>query len=332
MIKVICLCLACLAASPKDKEDIAQDERTSPATVESIISALAEKVPQDLSALEAILGPLQRDPKNEAYALSRKGGNKGLGNLSVSFSIDFYHQDPYKQKNPALKSFRQTFAFGFTKCQVALRQSFGAERVYESGGQPVLRFQTGQSQNPLQVPAYYLYHDKGEGFDLEWRRDVPAFAMPKRTKVQEESLNASIISLFKHKITRSRIESIFGKLSVDTRDNRDVLVTETYTVYCYPSGQEYPQTFGIAFGLPLPAKALIKALAVADPVAVSTDVHQTSRVLADYRTKGVPSAGGLKLYLHLARDQLKYTQLKWPASAVWKAEAYEVVGIEGMAK
>ena len=92
-----------------------------------------------------------------------------------------------------------------------------------------------------------------------------------------------------------------------------------------------PERFTLSFTPSIDAAAVIEALGVKKPVVVSTDVHMTSRIVADYATKAFPETGGYRIELNVVKEGLSTTNLEWPASAVWKAEGCRIESIEATA-
>lgn len=296
------------------------------------IATIIEQVPSSLSRMEAIVGKIGRDADTETFGLSRKKPAEGVASLDIEFLIDIHHHDPFKTKDPRIGSFTLKFEAERDFCLETLESNFGKPRIIESGEGKVFRFDTGQSFHPLHVPAFYLFPGKGDAFRLLWSWKVPDFAMPSRTDTETEALTEKIVMLLKEGASRTRVEEELGKLSLDKDWNYDVVRSETWTFTGNPAGKDPFDRFTIYFAPPLPAKAIIEALGVKKPVVVSTNVHMTNRVIADYKTRAFPQAGGYMLRIHVLKEGLKTTDLDWPASAVWKGKELLIDFIEGISE
>jgi hypothetical protein len=305
------------------------DSEISSTSVNKTIAMIVEQAPSSLSRMEAVVGKVARDAQKETFHLSRQKPVEGVAGLEIEFSIDIHHQDPFKVKDPAIGKFTLEFEAGADFCMDALAEKYGKPRTLEQEQGKGFRFDTGKSFHPLHVPAFYLFPREGGAFRLLWCEEVPGFAAPSRTAGATEALTQKIVGLIEGGISRPAVEAAFGRLSLDKDWNCDVVRSDTWTFTAEPAGKDPFDRFTIHLAPALPAGALTRALGVKDPVVVSTDVHMTSRVIADYKTRELPRAGEYTLYIHVIKEGLKTTELDWPASAVWKGKELLIDSIEG---
>ncbi len=291
---------------------------------------IIEQCPRRLSELEKITGKLGRDPEKDFMHLARHVGSGGMGAVEVDYAIDIHHQDPREVEDPALGRYSIAFDSGLTLCLDLLEKKYGEPRMGEKDGAQVYRFDTAPSSHPKVAAGFYLYPAEGDAFRLEWRDSVPDFAFPARAAEDAKDLEGKIIALLGQEMSRDRFQSVLGALEKDGDWDRDVIRTGTWTFASEPAGAARPERFTFSFGPPIDAAGIIEALGVKKPVVVSTDVHMTSRIVADYGTRAFPEAGGYRIELHVEEKGLVSTKLDWPASVVWKAESYRIESIEGM--
>ena len=319
------------AAVDQEKTSVTSGKAEKGMTAHAVIDGIVEQAPTRLSALEKIVGGLQRDPKKDFMQLRREIGSGGVGAVEVDYAIDIHHKDPREVEDPDLARYSITFENGMAHCLEILGKKHGAAKVGAKDGGKIFRFDTAPGGHPTTRAGFYVYPAGGDAFSLEWRTTVPDLAFAPQTAGDVKDLEAKIIELLGGDLNRERFQSVFGALTKEEGWNRDIVRTDTWVFEAEPAGAYRPERFTLSFTPSIDAAAIIKALGIKKPVIVSTDVHMTSRIVADYETRAFPTAGGYMIELNVVEENLKPTDLHWPASMVWKAEGCRVDSIEAVA-
>jgi hypothetical protein len=302
---------------------------------DDLLAALIARGPADLSELEEIVGPLGRNvARGEIAGLTRDRAPSdaaragGLSQLEVAFALDFYHQDPDGEINPLLASYRLWFAGGLEQCLALLERSFGPARLVRRGPQRVYRFHPATARDPLSGPGFYVVPDDGGGYSLSWHERVPDFAIPTPDAAAIQALIAKLNRFLNGPITRTQITACFDEPVVDEDWGAEVVRADNWTIELGPEGEEQPESVIFHFRPSVPGQEILAALDVHDPVVVATDVHMTSRVLADGQTRAFPRSGRYRVYMHVDDQGLQATEREWPASKVWLAPEPRIHSIE----
>ena len=302
---------------------------------DDLLAALIARGPADLSELEEIVGPLLRDvTRGEVSALARNGTSNdtarasGLSELEVAFSLDLYQQDPHSEPNPVLASYRLGFARGLDQCLGLLERSFGQAKVVRRGEQSVYRFHPPTARDPLSGPGFYVVPDEGGRYSLWWHERVPDFAIPVPDAAETRALVGKLIQFLEGPITRTQITACFGEPVLDEDWGAEVVRADNWTIELSPEGEEQLDSVIFHFRPPVPGKDIAAALEVEEPVVVATDVHMTSRIVADWQTRTFPRSGRYRVYMHVEADGLQVTDREWPASSVWLAPEIRLHSIE----
>lgn len=302
---------------------------------DDLLAALIARGPADLSELEEIVGPLARDlDRGEVAGLARSGASNeaartsGLSDLEVEFALDCYHQDPRSEPNPLLRSYRLGFAHGLDQCLSRLERWFGQAKLVRRDDQHVYRFHPDTARDPLSGPGFYVVPGDGGRFSLFWHERVPDFAIPAPGAAEVEALVGKLIAFVNGPITRTRIAECFGEPVLDEDWGSEVVRADNWTIELNPEGEEQPESIIFHFRPPVPGAELASALDVHEPVVVSTDVHMTSRIVADWQTRAFPRSGRYRVFMHVTGDGLEATDRAWPASAVWRSPELRLHSIE----
>lgn len=302
---------------------------------DDLLAALIARGPADLSELEEIVGPLLRDlTRGEIAGLARGAtANEaaragGLSDLEVEFALDFYHQDPHSEPNPVLASYRLGFACGLDQCLGLLERSFGEAKLVRRGDQRVYRFHPPTVRDPLSGPGFYVVPDEGGRYSLWWHERVPDFAIPVPDAAETRALVGKLIRFLDGPITRTHLTACFGEPVLDEDWGSEVVRADNWTIELSPEGEEQPESIIFHFRPPVPGKDIAAALDVHEPVVVATNVHMTSRIVADWQTRTFPRSGRYRVYLHVDETGLQVTDRQWPASAVWLAPEIRLHSIE----
>jgi hypothetical protein len=302
---------------------------------DDLLAALIAHGPADLSELEEIVGPLRRDlTRGEVSGLARNETTNeaaragGLSDLEVEFAHDLYHQDPRSEPNPVLSSYRLGFACGLDQCLGLLERSFGQAKLVRRGDQRVYRFHPPTARDPLSGPGFYVVPDEGGRYSLWWHERVPDFAIPVPDAAATGALVGKLIQFLHGPMTRTQITACFDEPALDEDWGSEVVRADNWTIELSPEGEEQPESIIFHFRPSLPGKDIAAALEVEEPVVVATDVHMTSRIIADWPARAFPRSGRYRVYLHVDADGLQVTDREWPASSVWLAPEIRLHSIE----
>ncbi len=289
------------------------------------LAMLVETEPATLSRLEAVMGKVNRDMKAEMHALTRTGFTELISKVEMTFSIDMHHGDPFKDEDPGLLGYSLSFVEGRQFCMERLERRCGKPDTIKAEGGEIQRYRTNRRSL---WKGFYVLPGEGDAFRLTWNSSgvkAPDFAVPERTPEETEELSGKIIGALEQGLTKEALESRFGKLAYEKGQIYDFFTAGDTWMLEFDPGEMFMAQ--IYFEPPLPGKRLVEAFGVSSPVIVSTDVHMTSRVVADLKTTSMPEFHGYKLYMHVEKDGLEKTDLKWPASAVWRAKNITITSI-----
>jgi len=297
----------------------------NPATV---VAALAGKPPHVLSELEAVVGPLHRDPTKWADAvgpLYRVSPRAGVARATVELAIDPFHRDPPKVADPSLRHWDLDFLSGREACQRLLAARFPRPRELRVDNRRIVRF----------GDLYLTDLDVDGGFRLSWYDREPLFAIPLRSANETVKLVEALTAVANAGFTRQAVVAHLGALTPDPGRNADVLRTETWELLYEPSGAARPQRFTVSFKRPLPARELLPRLGVQRPAVRSGDTHLQSRTLFDL-AKGIslktgywlPAAGGYAISLGVDPQGLIETRERLPGSPVWSADGAQIISFD----
>jgi hypothetical protein len=297
---------------------------------QAMVAALAEKPPHVLSELEAIVGPLHRDPANWEEAvgpLHRRLPGPGVARAEVELAIDPFHQDPRKVKDPPLKHWDLDFPWCRDACRRLLAARFPEMRELRVDGRRVLRF----------GDLYFTELDIAYGFRLSWYDREPLFAVPLRSANETVKLANALAAVAHAGFTRQAVVAQFGPLTRDAGWNADVLHRETWDLFYEPAGAAKPQRFSISFKRPLPSRELLPKLGILKPAVRSEDVHLESRCIFDQTKRmsletgyPMPAVGGYAVSLCVDPQGLIETREHAPGSPVWSAEGSQIISFEAL--
>jgi len=170
-----------------------------------VVAALIQQPPGVLSGLEAVVGPLHRNPakwEDAVGPLHRVSPSPAVARAGVELAIDIFHQDPAKVEDPDLAHWDLDFQTGRDACRRLLAQRFPKPRELRADGRPLLRF----------GDFYFTPLDAGDGFRLSWYREEPLFAIPGRSEGETARLLADLAAIANAGFTRQAIEARLGRL------------------------------------------------------------------------------------------------------------------------
>lgn len=293
-----------------------------------VVAALADKQPRVLSELEAVVGPLRRDPAKWEEAvgpLRRISPGPAVARAHVDLGIDIFHQDPRKVEDPSLGHWELDFTSGRDASRRLLAGRFPkAAELRGDDGRRVLRF----------GDLYFSELDVDGGFRLSWYCNEPLFAIPQRNEQETAKLVAGLAAVANAGFTRQAIAAHLGPLAYDPQRGLDVLRTGTWTLDYKPTGAARPERIAIDFKRPLPARDLLPRLGIQRPGVISGDTHMQSRTVIDLAKRFSPEIGHLlpavKDYgIRISVDQegLIKTGEKRPGTPIWSAEGAQILSL-----
>jgi hypothetical protein len=299
----------------------------------SVVAALAGKPPHVLSELEAIVGPLHRDPAKWGDAvgpLYRVSHEPAFARATVELAIDPFHEDPQKVADPSLRHWDLDFLSGRDACQRLLAARFPQPLELRVDNRRILRF-----------GDFYLTDlDVNDGFRLSWYDQEPLFAVPLRNASETAKLVEALAAVAHAGFTRQAVVARLGALKPDPGHGADVLRTETWDLIYEPLGAARPQRFTINFKRPLPAHELLPTLGIRKPAVSSNDTHLQSRDIFDqaisirdsYKTGyPLPAVGGYAVEIHVDPEGLIEMKERTPGSPVWSADGARIISLAALA-
>jgi hypothetical protein len=299
----------------------------------AVVAALVAKPPQALSELEAIVGPLHRDPakwEDAVGPLHRVSPRPGVARAGVGLSIDSFHQDPRKVSDPSLQHWDLDFIAGRDACRQLLAARFPKMRELRVDGHRVLRFDD----------FYYSELGADGGFRLSWYDREPLFAIPLRSAGETAKLVKALAAIANAGFSRRAVVAHLGALTLDPAWNADVLHTETWDLTYAPAGAAKPQRLLIYFKRPLPSRDLLPKLGIRKPEVRSGDSHMQSRTIFDQAKRfsletgyPFPAVGGYAISLDV--DPHGLIQAKdWFIGGftwnTWSAEGAQIISLEAV--
>jgi hypothetical protein len=303
-------------------------QETVPGKPAEVVAALAEKPPRVLSELEAIVGPLHRDPAKWEDAigpLQRNSPSASVARANVELDIDIYHQRPEEEKDPSLWHWALDFKSGRDACRQLLAKRFPKPQALRDSGRQVLRF----------GDLYFSDLDVDGGFRLAWYEREPLFAIPERSESATAKLVAALAAIANAGFSRQAIAAHLGPLTYDSQRGEDVLRSETWSLSYEPAGAARPERFVISFKRPLPSRDLLPKLGILRPAVDSGDSHMQSRSIIDLEKRRSPETGyslpavkGYVVRIYVDPKGLVEIDEKAPASLVWSAEGSQISSFE----
>lgn len=252
----------------------ADEVQAKPGEPSQVIAALVEQPPGVLSQLEAIIGPLHRDPvkwEDAVGPLHRLAPGPGVAKADVELGIDTYHEDPRKVTDPSVIHWSLDFLADRDACRRLLAARFPAPRELHDGGRRVLRF----------GDFYFSELDVAGGFRLAWYRQEPLFAIPERSERETAKLVADLAAVANAGFTRQAVAAHLGPLTYDREWDEDILRSPTWTLKYSPAGAAKPKRFYLVFKRPLPSQGLLPRFGIQRPAVHSHDVHGIGRTIVD---------------------------------------------------
>jgi hypothetical protein len=303
----------------------ADEAQTKPA---EMIAALVAKPPHVLSELEAIIGPLHREPATWADAvgpLHRLAPGHGVAKADVELGIDTYHEDPRKVTDPELLSWSLDFLADRDAGRQLLAARFPAPRELRDGGRRVLRF----------GDFYFSELDVAGGFRFSWYRQEPLFSIPERSERETAKLVADLAAVANAGFTRQAVAAHLGPLVYDRYLGHDILSSPTWTLDYSPAGAAKPKRFYLVFKRPLPSRGLLPRLGITRPAVRSNDVHGIGRTIVDLDHPVSPETGysspalrGYVILIEVYPKGLTQIDEHFPFSLAWSAEGSQIFSID----
>jgi len=304
----------------------ADEVQTKPPEME-MVAALVAKPPDVLSKLEAIIGPLHREPATLADAvgpLHRLEPGPGVAKADVELGIDTYHEDPRKVTDPELLSWSLDFLADRDACRRLLAARFPGPRELRDSGRRVLRF----------GDFYFSELDAAGGFRLAWYRREPLFSIPERSERETAKLVADLAAVANAGFTRRVIAAHLGPLVYDRYLGHDILRSPTWTLEYSPTGAAKPQRFYLVFKRPLPSRSLLPRLGIQRPMVRSSDVHRIGRSIVDLDHPVSPETGyafpalrGYIIDIQVYPEGLTEIDTHDPTSITWSAKGSQIFSI-----
>jgi hypothetical protein len=298
-----------------------------------VVAALAGKPPHVLSELEAIVGPLHRDPAKWGDAvgpLYRVFHEPAFARATVELAIDPFHQDPQKVADPSLRHWDLDFLSGRVASRRLLAARFRDLREIRVDNRIISRF----------GDLYLTDLDTADGFRLSWYDREPLFAVPLRNASETAKLVEALAAVAHAGFTRQAVVARLGALKPDPGHGADVLRTETWDLIYEPLGAAKPQRLTINFKRPLPARELLPKLGILKPAVRSNDTHLQSRDIFDqaisirdsYKTGyPLPAVGGYAVEIHVDPEGLIEMKERTPGSPVWSADGARIISFTALA-
>lgn len=277
--------------------------------VERVVRTLAALEPRDLHGLESVLGPLGRDRtlrEDAVGPLVRQRVSPGIGLVRVTFAVDPRRQDPQRVTNPPLASYEIVALVGRRAAADILRDQIGKPRKIRQENGPIFAHD-----------RFYLEPLEDDRFRLLWYREEPDFAIPPRSRGEEERLTRDLVRLFESGFDRNHVERRLGRLDAEAGAVCEVVVEDSWSLEACPAGVEIFDRLTLRFRPALRAYELLQVLDIEDPVVVATDAHRTSRLVAD-PVRGFPTVGGYRVEIHAADRGLESSDRPGPGYAVWE--------------
>lgn len=271
VVSSLTICLLVLTGGLRDAAAQAPSEQ---ADVERVVRTLAALEPVRLGDLEAVLGPLDRDPsvwEEAAGPLMRQRVSPGIGLVRVRFDFES-REDPRQVADPRLASYELVGLVGEREVSGILREQLGKPRKIRQAEGPVFEYR-----------RFYLDPLQGDGFRLLWYAEMPDFAVPPRPRGEEQRLIRDLRTLIEDGFPRERIERRLSRLERVPDAACDEIREQSWRLEACPAGAEVFDRITIRFRPALPGYELVQAMGVEEPLVVATDVFQSARVLADGR-------------------------------------------------
>ncbi|MDA8020956.1 MAG: hypothetical protein MPN21_26260 [Thermoanaerobaculia bacterium] len=282
-----------------------------------IATRLIEENPTELVQLEAMFGVFQREWMDGVHSpMARAFGDGPLERVELwRRDFDLHHDDP-ADPNPSLGEWSVVFRDACPQIHGLLEETLGppARSFYEL---------------PYGVLAYRSA--SVERCTLAWYLSEPK-QVPFPSVLETAALQTALIRLLSKRVTRSRIEQLFGPLEFDAGWNEDRIERPTWSLTYRPTGAEDPDRVALSFARSLPATdGLLAALGFKRPVVMSTDVHMHTRKLVNLPRFTDPRIRGRRIRVGLADVGLEPIEIEseWlPPSPVWQAEEPQIVRID----
>ena len=240
--------------------------------VERIVRTLAALEPVFLHDLEAVIGPLDRDPSvwQEAVGpLRRQRVAPGIGLVQVAFDLDLEREDPREMPNPRLASYEVVGLLGQREVSDILRDQSGKPRKIRREDGPIFQYQ-----------RFYLDPLQDDGFRLQWFAETPDFAIPPRPRGLEERLIRDLGALIEDGFPRDRLERRLGRLEQVPGAPCEEIREDSWRMEACPAGAETFDRITLRFRPALPGYELVQAMGVEEPLVRATDSRDV-RVLTD---------------------------------------------------
>lgn len=296
-------------------QGVAAQPPTEQSDVERVVRTLAALEPVHLRDLEAVLGPLDRDPSvwEEAVGpLTRQRVSPGIGLVRVVFDFDLETEDPRQVANPRLASYEMVALLGQREASDILRDQLGKPRRIRRQGGLVFEHQ-----------RFYLDPLQDDGFRLLWYAETPDFAVPPRPRGEEERLIRDLRALIEDGFPRDRIERRLSRLERVPGAPCEEIREDSWRLEACPAGAEVFDRITLRFRPALPGYELVQAMGVEEPLVVATDARGT-RVLADGQGRP-PSVRGYLVEATVGDQDLEELDEPVRGRTAWRpTEALEV--------
>lgn len=282
----------------------------------ALATRLIEENPTELTELEAIFGNVEREGLDGVHTPIVQTFRDGpVERVELMLDIDMFHKD-LADPDQSLAEWRVVFRDACPRIH---------QLVEERLDPPTRSFY----ELPYGVLAYRSAFV--ERCTLAWYRLEPK-QVPFRSAAETTALRTALIRLLSKRVTRSRIEKLFGSLAFDADWNEDGIERPTWSLAFRPAGADDPDKVSFSFDRSLPATdALLTALGFERPVVMSPDVHMQTRELVNRPRFTNPRVRGRRIRVWLAHTGLERIEVesKWlPPSLIWRAKEPRILGID----
>ena len=288
-----------------------------------IARRLFDALPGSLRQLETVVGPLHRDVEGWEgihEPILRQQGSGPIERIEVRLEFDPFHQDP-RHPDPSVDGWELVLRQDCGEILELLQARFGA---------------AAGSYFELERGLLFVDALGRARCEMRWDRRPPDRLRPKRGQEESEGLRSALIRLLSRRISRAAIEEHLGplaagaSLAAEPTGQCEKLEQPTWSLRSCPAGAKRPELVRLTFSPPLPSnEALAEALGFEDPVAISTDVHMSTRHLVEKERYREPRVQGKRMLVYVADEGLADTGIREPflASPVWSVEEPRILSI-----
>jgi hypothetical protein len=259
--------------------DAAVTVRRPDSPVGDLVKRLIARPPQQMSDLEASVGPIQMSFSNADHDnmgfLDRPRGSKGefstlVPRLSVRYGWDMYHQDPTRPRDVSITELRLEIRGDPHDAEQVLRDHFGAPRTV------VDKTDATSGVSYAAFDPFYLALDPGNAgtFQLLWYATMPRFAIPD----PDPAKRVAWLKSFEQRLATAKSVDEINMFCQAAPPDAGIKITGTLntTANSYGLPAKDGRDFWIELYPPVRATVLADAFHWSPVIAVSHDVHMSS--------------------------------------------------------